>query len=170
MTTDFATDATERETIGGTERLHASEAIVRRFLTEVVPSDDVLKYAEVLATDHVQIGPAPYQVFTGIDGSLNYFAGLLSAFPDLAVRVTGHLGMGDQVVAFGTMHGRHTGDLVLGDLVSEPTGREATWKYTVVCRVVDGRIAETRIGLSRAGLMRQLGVPATGGRPTRQSA
>lgn len=158
MSIEYAPHEPTASTNETLDELRGNRAVVRRFLAEVVPSDDVLQYAAVLAPDHVQTGPAPYQEFVGIDASLNYFAGLLTAFPDLEVSVEGLLGMGDQVLAFGSLHGRHTGDLVLGDRVFPATDRDVTWKYTVGCRLADGRITETHLGVNKAGLVCQLEV------------
>lgn len=132
--------------------------LLRQFLTEGLTSRDGDSLAEFLTEDHIQHGPAPYQTFTGSDGAVEYASRLWTAFPDLTISITDMMAMGDRVIANGRMQGKHMGDLVLGDTVFEPTERGALWNVTVDCRVEDGKIAETRIGMARADLMQQLGL------------
>jgi predicted ester cyclase len=140
------------------EQLQANKSTVRDFLTAGLGSGDTRHVAEYLAHGHVLTGPAKYQEVVGIEGSLEHLDELLAAFPGIDVRVTGMLVSGDQVLAYGRMRGRHADALVLGDSVFEPTGRVATWRYSVRCRLEDGRIIETQLGIETARLMRQLGI------------
>lgn len=158
MTTKFDPDEAVPKPKSARLRNKENKNIVRQFLTEGLASGNGDSLAEFLTEDHVQYGPAPYQTFTGSDATVEYASRLWTAFPDLTISVTDMMAMGDQVVANGRMQGKHMGDLVLGDSVFEPTERGALWNVTVQCRVEDGKIAETRLGMARADLMRQLGV------------
>lgn len=132
--------------------------LVRDFLTDGLSTDGSHDRREFLAADHVLHGPAPYQTLVGADACRDYVAGLHRAVPDLAVSVAGTMAGGDRVLAFGTMTGRHEGDLVLGETTFEPTGRRFSVSITATCTVADGRIVETDLRIGRADLLRQLGL------------
>jgi predicted ester cyclase len=136
----------------------ANGATVRRYLTEVFPGGDEATFAGVLAPDHVQHGPARYQTFVGAEETRRYAERLTRAFPDLGVAVTDVLSAGDLVRADARIRGLHTGALVFGDATFGPTGREASWRITLQCRIEDGKIAETWLGMDRTDLVRQLGL------------
>lgn len=158
MTTKFDPDTPVPKPKSAILRNKENKDLVRQFLTEGLASGDGDSLAEFLTEDHVQYGPAPYQTFTGSDATVEYASGLWTAFSDLSISVTDMMAMGDQVVANGRMQAKHTGDLIMGDSVFEPTGRGALWNVTVQCRVEDGKIAETHLGMNRTDLMRQLGI------------
>lgn len=158
MATRFEADVDVPKPKSTIQKIQENQDIVRQFLTEGWASGDEDRFKEFLTTDHVQHGPATYQKFVGSDGTIEYMGRLWTAFPDLRINVTNIMGMGDQVLANGTIHGRHIGDLVMGDSVFEPTERGASWKVTAQCRIEDGKIAETYLGMTRADLMRQLGL------------
>ena len=97
MTPDIQSGGSARRQGSERERVAANGATVRRYLTEVFPGGDEAAFAGVLAPDHVQHGPAPYQTFVGIDATRRYAERLTSAFPDLTVVVTDVLSVGDRV-------------------------------------------------------------------------
>ena len=116
-----------------------NKEIVRKFLSEGLGNGDEDLLARLLAKHQVQLGPAHNQKLEGLN------------VDDMMAR-------GDQVVANATLRGTHTGDLILGDSAFEPTNRGAVWPATFICRVKDGKLVETRVGMDRVALMRQLGV------------
>ena len=135
-----------------------NKEIVRKFLSEGLGNGDEDLLARLLAKNHVQLGPAHNQKFEGLNEAVRYAKRLTSAFQDLEITVDDMMAAGDQVVANATLRGTHTGDLILGDSAFEPTNRGAVWPATFICRVKDGKLVETRVGMDRVALMRQLGV------------
>jgi len=94
--------------------------------------------------------------FPGGDGSvdrlLRSHLSLMDAFPDLSFVIDDLIAEGDRVVVRGRMSGTHAGPFQ-GRM---PTGTRVTMGFITICRVRDGKIAETWGYNDMAGLLRQL--------------
>lgn len=97
----------------------------------------------------------PLQVdASGTDLMKQLWTVLLHGFPDLQVTVEDVIAEGDRVVGRNTVRGTHEGEY----LGVAPTGKVITWNEIIICRLVDGRIAETWAVVDVAAQMRQLGI------------
>lgn len=87
---------------------------------------------------------------------------LLSAFPDINVKVNDQFVKGDKVFSYFTWTGTHQGAF----MGVPPTGKQVTVEGMDIWRVQDGKLAENWVIMDAMGLMMQLGVvPPPGGAP-----
>jgi steroid delta-isomerase-like uncharacterized protein len=137
----------------------ANEAVVRRFVDEVLNAHNAAAADDVLAPDHIlnyMLLPEPMVGAKAWEQSVqNYF----TAFPDMKVTIDDFVSQGDKVAARWTATATHTGPL----MGIPPTGRQVTWIGMGVYRIVDGKIAE-QWGIDDAlGLMQRIGAIPSGG-------
>ena len=133
-------------------RNNANEALVRRFLDEVVNGGDARLLAELVATDHVR--HAPDGDLYGPEGVRIDLAEYRSGFPDLHVTVEDLVAAGDRVASRFVLRGSHAGPF----LGLAPTGRAVAVAGVCIDRVAGGRLAESWVALDGLGLLRQLDV------------
>ena len=114
-----------------------SEAVVRRFLDEVITEGNADALNEVMSEDLVWHGGS-FGEIRGLDEFKQFIGQFLDAFPNLGVTIDDVIGGGDKVVTRLTVHGTHSGDL-MGIAAS---GRKATWTDVNIYRVAGGKIVE----------------------------
>ena len=129
-----------------------NEALVRRFLHEVVNGGDARLLAELIAGDHV-CHAADGDVY-GPEGMRIDLVGWQTGFPDLALAVEDLLADGDRVVSRFVLRGTHAGPF----FGLAPTGRTVAVAGVGIERVAGGRLAESWVTLDGLGLLRQLAV------------
>lgn len=132
-----------------------SKTLARRLREQLISTGNMTLADELLAPDFRYYGP-PSLGPEPLDREA--FKQLVSAyrqaFPDLRETVEDQLVDGDRVVQFTTSRGTFTGDL----MGTSPTGKAYTVPGIEVVRVVDGRIAETRIMFDSLGMVQQTGM------------
>ena len=128
-----------------------NEALVRRFLNDVVNGRDDRLIAELVATDHVR--HAPDGDLYGPEGVRIDLEEYRTGFPDLAVTVEDLIAEGDRVVTRFVLLGTHAGCF----LGLAPTGRAVAVPGIGIDRIAGGRLAECWFALDGLGLLRQLG-------------
>jgi predicted ester cyclase len=84
---------------------------------------------------------------------------LLTAFPDVRIRVDDLIAEGDRVMARLLISGTNTGTFA----GRSPTGKKVTYGSFRIYRVADGKIVETWAMQDRLSLMEQLGLVTTAG-------
>lgn len=102
--------------------------------------------------------PQPTQT---VDAFLRFRQGLLSAFPDIFVRVEDVLVDGDKTAIRLTFSGTHTCD----GIGIPPTNRRFTATAIVIGIWKDGKVVESWNEFDAAGMMRQLQAPTAQLRP-----
>lgn len=132
----------------------ATAALVRRFY-EPFRTGDTNAYAEVLASDWVDVPLAPGQE-QGPAGMAGQIAAFRHAMPDYAVTHEDVVVQGDKVAVRNTVSGTHQGAF----MGIQPTGRRIEMRTMDVHQVRDGRIVVTWHLEDFAGLMAQLHAPA----------
>ncbi len=132
-----------------------AKIIARRLREELISTGNMALAEELLAPDFRYYGP-PSLGPDPLDRET--FKQLVSAyrqaFPDLRETVEEQLVAGDRVVQFTTSQGTFMGDM----MGMSPTGKAYTVPGIEVVRVVDGRIAETRIMFDSLGMVQQTGM------------
>ena len=132
-------------------RDNANEALVRRFLEEVVNHGNTKALAELVAADHVR--HAADGDLYGPEGVRVDLAEWRAGFPDLRLAVQDVLAASDRVVSRFVLRGTHAGPF----LGLAPTGRAVAVAGVAIDRVAGGRLAESWVGLDGLGLLHQLG-------------
>jgi len=130
------------------------KALVRRFLSTVIASQDLAAADDVLSPDYTvhMVGlPEPVAgraAWKALIGS--YFA----AFPDLRVELDDEIAAGDRVVIRYTWTGTHRGPFA----GVAATGQPVRVAGQSIFRVADDRVAEEWHQDDTLGLLQQLGV------------
>ncbi len=133
-----------------------NKAIEGRFIEEVLNKKNLAAADELIAEDFVELDPFPGQE-QGREGLKQVLRMLFAAFPDLQWSIEELIAEGAKVVNRFTWRGTHRGEF----LGIPPTGRQVTVKGVVIDRIVEGKIADSRILMDIFGLMQQLGVIPT---------
>ncbi len=146
----------------------ANEALVRRFVEEVLAGGDFGVLAELTACtciDHAAAAGRP----TGLAGIAPLMVAWRAAFPDLVITIEDLVGEGDTVAVRSTLRGTHRGAF----LGVPPTGRHRTVMGMAFYRLAGGWIVERWATVDTLEVLRQLGAPvgdgaaAPGAPPTR---
>ena len=133
-----------------------NKAVETRFIEEVLNGKDLAVADELVAKDVVELDPFPGQE-QGREGLKELLGMLFAAFPDQHWTIEELIAEGEKVVNRFTWRGTHQGEF----MGIPPTGRRVEVKGVVIDRIVEGKIADTRILMDNLGLMQQLGaIPA----------
>jgi steroid delta-isomerase-like uncharacterized protein len=133
-----------------------SEAVVRRFLDQVITEGRGDVIDEVMADDLSWHGGS-FGEIRGLADFKQFIGQFLAAFPDLAVTVEDVIADGDKVVTRLGVSGSHTGDL----MGIPASGRNAAWTDINIYRVAGGKIAEEWFCGDYLGMMQQIGAIPT---------
>jgi steroid delta-isomerase-like uncharacterized protein len=133
-----------------------NEAVVARFIEEVINQGHLSVADELVAQDFVELDPLPGQR-QGREGLKEAIAMLRTAFPDIHWVTDETISAEEKVVTRFTWTGTHRGAF----LGISPTSKPIRVKGVVIDRVVSGKMTDSRILMDTLGLMQQLGaVPA----------
>ena len=128
-------------------------AITQRFIDDVINQGRYEVCDEIVAEDFIELDPLPGQR-QGREGLKEIIAMVRSAFPDIHWVTDESISSGDKVVTRFTWTGTQRGDF----LGIPATGRPVTVKGVVIDRLVNFRMADSRILMDTFGMMIQLGV------------
>jgi steroid delta-isomerase-like uncharacterized protein len=135
-----------------------NEALVRRYVEEVVNRRNLDLLDEIFAADFVQYGAEPDQV-SGVEDLKQFFVMLRSGFPDFQGTIEDLFAAGDRVVLRFTFRGTHQGEF----MGVAPTGTQVTMPGIDIFRVAEGRIVELWGQEDMLGMMQQIGaIPEPG--------
>ncbi len=136
-----------------------NKALLRRLLEGAVNEKDLSILDEVLAPDfveHEQLGPG---IPPNIEGTKQFFAIALSAFPDMHCVIDDVIAEGDRVVARSTWSGTHQGEF----MGVPPTGKSVSFQVIDIGRVENNKCVEHWGQADLMGLLMQIGaIPAPG--------
>jgi len=128
--------------------------IIRRFVEEVLNRGNIEATGQFFWEDVVEQIPFPGQG-PGLEGLKDILRGMRIGFPDMHWSVEEQIAEEDKVLTrFEWRTGTHRGEF----LGVPATGRPVKVWGTVIDRLQDGKIKETRIIMDALGLMMQLGV------------
>ena len=131
----------------------SNEAVVARFIEEVINQGRLNAADEIVAQDFIELDPLPGQR-QGREGLKEVIAMLRTAFPDIRWVTDETISAGEKVVTRFTWTGTHRGPF----LGIPPTSKPVRVKGVVIDRVVSGKMTDSRILMDTLGLMQQLGV------------
>jgi steroid delta-isomerase-like uncharacterized protein len=131
----------------------ANEELVERLADEVLTRHDLAALDDIFHADYIEADPPP-GMGPGIEGLRQWLAMWIGAFPDARWTVEEQIADDDHVWSRSTWRGTHDGTF----LGIPATGRQVTVAAWTIDRVVDGKIAHSRLVMDALGLMQQLGV------------
>jgi steroid delta-isomerase-like uncharacterized protein len=124
-----------------------------RFIQEVINARKLSVIDETVAEDFVYIDSTIGSV-KGRDSLKEMFRRLFLSFPDLVWTIEQYISEGDTIVNFYTLTGTHD-----GDYRSIPaTHKRITVQGVSINKIIDGKLAETRMMRDDLSFMQQLGV------------
>jgi len=141
-----------------------NKTIVRRFIEEVWNKGNVAAVDELMAPNCVEHlasptnVPVPAKFQLTLEELKQFVSQFRSAFPDLHETVELQVAEGDLVVNRVMVRGTHTGEyrgLVFKGI--PPTGKQVTWTFTEIVRIVDGKIVEHWMNDDAVGRLQQIG-------------
>jgi steroid delta-isomerase-like uncharacterized protein len=136
----------------------SNEAVVARFIEEVINQGHLNAADEIVAEDFIELDPLPGQR-QGREGLKEVIAMLRTAFPDIRWVTDETISAGEKVVTRFSWTRTHRGPF----LGIPPTSKPVRVKGIVIDRVVFGKMANSRMLMDTLGVMQQLGaVPAAG--------
>ena len=130
-----------------------NEAIVRRFVEEVMNGGNLGAAEDLIAPDHVNHDPTAPEVPTGPEGIKQLIGMYRSAFPDIHFRTEEMISDGGTVAHRWTFTGTHEGEM----MGVEPTGNRVEVSGVEMNHVEDGKITASYTVSDAMGLMGQLG-------------
>jgi steroid delta-isomerase-like uncharacterized protein len=133
--------------------MQSNKEIVSGFIEEVLNQGNIDATGQYAWEDVVEQVPFPGQG-PGLEGLKDVVRGMRTAFPDMHWTIDEQIAEGDRVMTRFTWTGTHEAPI----MGIPATNRSVTVWGTVIDRLVDGRIKETRILMDTLGLMMQLGV------------
>jgi steroid delta-isomerase-like uncharacterized protein len=129
-----------------------NEAVIRRFVNEVLNEGDYSAMRELVHADYVY--RSPDQELHGADALEELLTAYRTGLPDMSTSVDDLVVSGDKVVISITLTGMHKGNL----MGIPATGRRLAVHGMVLSRLEDGRIVEEWEVLDTLGMYQQLGV------------
>jgi steroid delta-isomerase-like uncharacterized protein len=120
---------------------------------EAIATGHLEALREVFADNVVDHDPAPDQA-PGPKGYIDFFGGLRTAFPDLAVSVDYLVTDDDNVAMAYTISGTHNGPL--GGIPA--TGKKVKARGMQIARFENGKIVERWGSSDELGILKQIGV------------
>lgn len=126
-----------------------NQALVRRYIEEVVNKGNLTAVDELIAPDYVSHAVGTPEV-KGREGLKQRVTLLRTAFPDVHVTVDDMIAAGDKVATRTTFHGTHKGEY----LGIAPTGKAITATGIGITHIANGKIQEVWLA---GDLLQQLG-------------
>ena len=132
-----------------------NKAVARRFLEEVWNNGNLAVLNEIIAEDHVNIGPSTLPgAPAGPEGAKQVVILYRNAFPDIHFTIDEQIAEGEKVLTRWTAHGTHQGELQ----GLPATGKSSTVLGIAIDRIVNGKIVESWGLFDYFSMMQQLGV------------
>jgi steroid delta-isomerase-like uncharacterized protein len=131
-------------------------SIARRLIEGVWNNRDLALIDQLIAPDFRNIDPATPDLGAGPEGFRRNFTLYTTAFPNAHFVIDEVVDGGDKVVLRWTVTGSHSGDLQ----GIKPTNKNIRVSGVSICRIANGKIAETNVVWDALGLMQQIGVVA----------
>ena len=130
-----------------------NKTIIKMFVEEVINQGKLDRGDDLVVADFVELDPLPGQQ-QGREGLKEVIGQMRAAFPDMHWVLEEMIAEGDKVACRFTWTGTHRGPF----LGISATGRTVTVKGVVIDRLVEGRMADSRILMDTLSMMQQLRV------------
>jgi steroid delta-isomerase-like uncharacterized protein len=133
-----------------------NKQIVRRAYQTVVDgirSGDLSRLEEVVDRNVRDHNPDPNQK-QGLDGLIEFFSSLGTAFPNMEIVVEDLIAEGDRVVGRVIFRGTHSGEFQ----GMPPTGKQLEMQVVDIMRIEEGKIVERWGVADNLAMMQQLGM------------
>jgi steroid delta-isomerase-like uncharacterized protein len=130
-----------------------NEAVVRRFVEEVMNGGNLAEVDDLISANHANHDPTAPDVPPGPEGIRQLIGMYRAAFPDIHFHTGEMFAVEDRVAHRWTFTGTHRGEI----LGVEPTGRKVEVSGVEINHVEAGKISASYTISDAMGLMRQLG-------------
>jgi len=136
--------------------LERNKTTLRRWIDECVNQQAIGICDDLFTDDYLGHSPphAEPEPLRGPRGYARFITGILTGFPDAHATIEDLFAVGDRVAVRVVMSGTHLNEY----RGIPPTGRPFTISQIVLCRMVDGKIAESWQEIDAKGLMLQFGI------------
>ena len=134
-----------------------NEAIVLRYLQELLNGQNLVVVEEIFAADHIHHRAFGLPDERGIEARRDSLEGWYAGFADFRTDVDDVIAEDDQVVVRYTEHGTHMGEWQ----GIAPSGQPVTWTGIFIFRLECGRIAETWVESDALAQIRQVAATPT---------
>jgi predicted ester cyclase len=131
-----------------------NKKLVAQFVEDVFNEGNLDSMDQYLAEGYVEHTSGPNPDVEGIPAAREYHGTLNEAFPDFEVTIEDLIAEGNKVVQRSRISGTHEGEFM--DI--PPTGNEIDVPGALICRIEDGKVAESWGLNDTLGLMAQLGI------------
>jgi steroid delta-isomerase-like uncharacterized protein len=133
--------------------LAENKAVINSFVEDVLNQGRLERADELVALDFVELDPLPGQQ-AGREGLKEVITSFRTAFPDIHWVIEEMVAEGDKVFSRFNWSGTQRAEF----FGVPATGKQITVKGTVIDRVLDGKMVDSRILMDGLGMMTQLGV------------
>jgi steroid delta-isomerase-like uncharacterized protein len=133
--------------------LAENKSVINSFVEDVLNQGRLERADELVAQDFVELDPLPGQK-PGREGLKEVLASFRTAFPDIHWVIEEMVAEGDKVFSRFTWTGTHRGEF----FGVPATSKQITVKGTVIDRVLNGKMVDSRILMDGLSMMAQLGV------------
>jgi len=127
--------------------------LARRWNEEVFEKRNLDAIGDLVAEEFVGYDPGLPAPIRGPDGVREAIEMVLSAFPDMQVKLEAVVAEGDRIAVRNSITGTHDGEY----MGIEPTGEEVETMVVAFQRIEDGRLIEERQLVDRLAMLQQLG-------------
>jgi len=136
--------------------IEENKAVFRRIYKEFLSQGNFDVGKELFVTDYVNHFIPPGQP-QGLEGQIQFIAGVRTAFPDLQFTIEDMIAEGDKVVGRVTWRGTHRGEL----MGIQPTNKKVTVDGVDIIRFAGGKAVENWYIGDTLEMMQQLGAIPT---------
>jgi steroid delta-isomerase-like uncharacterized protein len=136
--------------VPSTARAQDNQALVRRYIEEILNQGKLAVVDEIVASDYVGHGVGGAPEVKGREGLKQRMTMLRTAFPDVHIAVEDMVAAGEKVATRTTFHGTHKGEY----LGIAPTDKTITATGIGIMHIANGKIQESWLA---GDLLQQLG-------------
>lgn len=130
-----------------------NKSIANQFYAEVISKGDSSVMKSIMAENFIDHNAAP-NLPKGIEGFKQFLTMVVTAFPDIQVKVEDVLADADKVIVRLTVSGTQTG-VFMGNI--PPSGKHAVWTGIDIIKIENGKITERWSQRDLLGIMKQIG-------------
>lgn len=131
-----------------------NKAIVSKLLNAVWSQGQFSVIDELISKDFVGYWPFLSEPVRGSTDYKDFVADIRKVFPDQTIKILDAVSEGEKVVTRFEVTGTQRAEF----LMVPPTNKTLTVEGLAICRIVNGKIVETRVQMDTLAMLRALGI------------